>query len=86
MLNVPLSQYMPWMLEFYYEVCKNLPNISISASSSSACRFFALIKRDSFDYTIWRREYFDKMDLEQISIEAAAYAQNHPHNGKGIRI
>ena len=33
-------------------------------------RFIAMIKRDKFDYTIWRREYFDKMDLEQISTEA----------------
>ena len=48
--------------------------------------FVAMIKRDSFDYTIWRREYFDKMDLEQISTKAVAYAQNHPHNGKGIRV
>lgn len=22
-----------------------------------------MIKRDSFDYTLWRKEYFDKMDL-----------------------
>ncbi len=43
-------------------------------------------KCDNFDYTICRREYFDKMDLEQISAEAAAYAQNHPHSGKGIRV
>lgn len=49
-------------------------------------RFVAMIKRDNFDYTIWRREYFDKMDLEQISAEAIAYAQNHPHKGKGIRV
>ena len=49
-------------------------------------RFVAMIKRDSFDYTIWLREYFDKMDLEQISMEAAAYAQSHPHQGKGIRV
>ena len=49
-------------------------------------RFVAMIKRDSFDYTIWRREYFDKMDLEQISTEAAAYTQSHPHKGKGTRI
>ena len=49
-------------------------------------RFVAMIKRDSFDYTIWRREYFDQMDLEQVSAEAAAYARNHLHNGKGIRI
>ena len=49
-------------------------------------RFVAMIKRDNFDYTIWRREYFDKMDLEQISTEAVEYAQNHPHKGKGIRV
>ena len=49
-------------------------------------RFVAMIKRDNFDYTIWRREYFDKMDLEQISKEAAAYIQGHPHEGKGIRV
>ena len=49
-------------------------------------RFVAMIKRDSFDCTIWRREYFDKMDSEQISMEAAAYAQSHPHKGKGTRV
>ena len=49
-------------------------------------RFVSMIKRDSFDYTIWRREYFDKMDLEQISTEAVAYTQSHPHEGKGIRV
>ena len=42
-------------------------------------------KCDNFDYTIWRREYFDQMDLEQVSAEAAAYARNHLHNGEGIR-
>lgn len=49
-------------------------------------RFVAMIKRDSFDYTIWRRDYFDKMNLDQISTEAAAYAKNHPHSGRGIRV
>lgn len=49
-------------------------------------RFIAMIKRDSFDYTLWRREYFDKMDLEQISEEAVAYGNNNPHKGKGIRV
>lgn len=46
----------------------------------------AMTKKDGSDYTIWRREYFDKMDLEQISKEAAAYIQGHPHEGKGIRV
>lgn len=49
-------------------------------------RFVAMIKRDSFDYTLWRREYFDKMDLDQVSEEAAAYSKNHPHKGNGIRV
>ena len=49
-------------------------------------RFIAMIKRDNFDYTVWRRSYFDKMDLEQVSKEAASYAKNHPHTGKGIHI
>lgn len=49
-------------------------------------RFVAMIKRDSFDYTLWRREYFDNMDLDQVSEEASAYAKGHPHKGNGKRI
>lgn len=49
-------------------------------------RFIAMIKRDSFNDTIWRREYFDKVAIGQISTEAAAYAQGHPHKGRGIRV
>lgn len=49
-------------------------------------RFVAMIKRDSFDYTIWRKEYFNKMDIEQISTDAVAYARSHPHEGKGIKV
>ena len=46
----------------------------------------AMTNKDSSNYTIWRRENFDKMDLEQISTEAAAYAWSHPHKGKGMRV
>lgn len=49
-------------------------------------RFVAMIKRDSFDYTTWHREYFDKMNLEQINTEAVAYAKSHPHKGNGTRV
>lgn len=49
-------------------------------------RFVAMIKRDSFDYTLWRREYFDDLSLDQVSEEAAAHARNHPHKGNGIRV
>ncbi len=49
-------------------------------------RFVAMVKRDSFDYTLWRREYFDKMSLSQVSEEAFVYAKDYPHKGKGIRV
>ena len=49
-------------------------------------RFVAMIKGDSFDYAIWWREYFGKMDLIQINTEAAAYARKHPHTGKGTKV
>ena len=52
----------------------------------NAERFVSMIKRENFDYTIWRREYFDKLDLDQISIEAEEYVHRHPHSGRGIRV
>lgn len=39
-----------------------------------------------FDYTKWRREYFEKMKPGQFSEEAVAYAKAHPHKGKGKRL
>ncbi|MDE6847250.1 MAG: hypothetical protein K2J99_16005 [Lachnospiraceae bacterium] len=52
----------------------------------NAERFIATIKRENFDYTVWRREYFDCMSLEDVSNEAATYAKKHPHQGRGSRI
>lgn len=45
--------------------------------------FIALIKRDDFDYTVWQREYFDKMALGEFAANASAFAKNHPYTGKG---
>ena len=45
--------------------------------------FIALIKRDNFDYTVWQREYFDKMQPGEFTANAAAYAKSHPYTGKG---
>lgn len=45
--------------------------------------FIALIKRDYFDYTVWQREYFDKMQPGEFTANAAAYAKSHPYTGKG---
>ena len=44
--------------------------------------FISLIKRDDFDYTIWQREYFDKMEPGEFGTEASAYAQSHLYAGK----
>lgn len=52
----------------------------------NAERFIAMIKRDSFDYIVWRREYFDNKSLDEINKEAVSYAKQHPHRGHGKRI
>lgn len=45
--------------------------------------FIALIKRNDFDYTIWQREYFDKLAPGEFAANASVYAQSHPYTGKG---
>ena len=45
--------------------------------------FIALIKRDNFDYTVWQREYFDKMKPGEFAENASEYAKSHPYKGKG---
>ena len=44
--------------------------------------FISLIKRDDFDYTVWQREYFDKMKQGEFGTRASAYAEKHPYTGK----
>lgn len=44
--------------------------------------FISLIKRDDFDYTVWQREYFDKMAVGEFAEKASAYAESHPYVGK----
>lgn len=41
-------------------------------------RFISIIKRDTFDYTEWRRGMWNDMTIEEIYTEAAA------HHDKGI--
>lgn len=49
-------------------------------------RFIALIKRDSFDYTAWQREYFDKMKLGQMLEEAVKYEKEYSYKGSAVVI
>lgn len=44
--------------------------------------FISLIKRDDFNYTVWQREYFDKLKSGEFAAEASAYADSHPYTGK----
>ena len=43
--------------------------------------FISLIKRDDFDYTVWQRKYFDKLNPGEFAAKAAAYADSHPYTG-----
>jgi len=36
-------------------------------------RFISMIKRDTFDYTEWRRDLWNDMAIEEIYTEAAAH-------------
>lgn len=37
-----------------------------------------MIKADNFDYTEWRKDFFDKMSDEKYRKEAVEYARTHP--------
>jgi hypothetical protein len=50
------------------------------------CHCITGIKSGEFDYTNWHKEYFDGMELDEISREAVTYAEKHPHEGRGRRI
>ena len=41
-------------------------------------RFICMVKRDTFDYTEWRRDQWNDMSIDEIHEAAAEYARNHP--------
>ena len=43
--------------------------------------FISLIKRDDFDYTVWQREYFDRLKSREFAAKASTYADSHPYTG-----
>jgi hypothetical protein len=38
-------------------------------------RFIALIKRDDFDYTEWRRDLFEEMSIDELSAKAMNFSK-----------
>lgn len=51
-----------------------------------AQRFISIIRRERFDYTKWRREYFDSTVPGEFQQKALEYAQNHPYTGDAERL
>jgi len=43
-------------------------------------RFISMIKRETFDYTEWRRELFKNKSIEEIHDMATAYEKNQNNN------
>ncbi|MCM1090099.1 MAG: hypothetical protein NC092_08115 [Butyrivibrio sp.] len=43
--------------------------------------FISILKRDDFDYTVWQREYYDRMGTDEFMEKASAYADSHPYKG-----
>jgi hypothetical protein len=44
---------------------------------TEAGRFISLVKRDTSDYTEWRRSLWNDMTIEEIYAEAAADYEKH---------
>ena len=45
--------------------------------------FIKVIKRESFDYTKWQREYFDRKGDNVLLAEIEAFCEKHPYEGNG---
>ena len=39
-------------------------------------RFISMVKRDTFDYTEWRRDLWNDMSIEEVFAEAAEHENN----------
>ena len=43
--------------------------------------FISMLKRDDFDYTVWQREYYDRMGVDEFMEKSSTYADTHPYKG-----
>ena len=48
-----------------------------SLGEVDAERFISMIKRDTFDYTEWRRSQWNDMTIDEIFAEATAHSNSH---------
>ena len=49
-------------------------------------RFISAIMRERFDYTEWRKKFFDDIDAKEFNELAANYAKNNPFHPKKNQI
>lgn len=49
-------------------------------------RFISVIIREKFDYTKWRKQYFDDMSAEDFNNAAVSYARAHHFQPKKPQI
>ena len=49
-------------------------------------RFISVLIREEFDYTKWRRQYFDDVDAEAFNAAATEYAKAHPFKAKNEQL
>lgn len=44
----------------------------------AAEEFISMLLRERFDYTVWQKEYFKDVSLDEINEAAAKYDEEHP--------
>ena len=48
----------------------------------NAEKFLVMIKRESFDYTEWQREHYDRIPDDVLRHDMIAFCKAHPFQGK----
>ena len=48
--------------------------------------FISVIIREKFDYTKWKREYFDEVSADEFNSVAVNYAKAHPFHPRREQI
>lgn len=49
-------------------------------------RFISILIREKFDYTLWRRKYFDDVDADDFNAAAVEHSKAHPFQPKKVLV
>ena len=64
------------------KIAESIMNTGIKEKDAYHVACAVMAECDYFDYTLWQREYFDKMESGEFAAKASAYADSHPFTGK----